>query len=495
MASARTFTALVDQDRVVVLEYRQETAGFRVIDTRTLGRRFTAPEDAADAVVELLGAMNAKRVSLSIVLQHFGSFFHTLVLPAAPDEITRPIILREIQRSFNITDPALAYVSVGSVERRESSRGEGQVPRQVLIAGAPREVVAALQRRFAKARTTVDGLTLMPEVFRRLYAALDGSTEATAMLVCLANGPHVSYFVNGRLEMAIDPPLALEGESPLDAAVIIDQLERGGIFLRQQARGTVATRLLLSAPAADYENLASTIEARTGMHVAPLGRDIGTPEMVVAMGAVLAAREGDRLDLFPRAPTLDTRVRQAVTGPSAFTTVLLTAAAVAAFWASMQFLVFRQTRQRLTLTQAQVSRASTAVAGMRSSVEGRQKIAGIRSNLAFSVEERRRVRELLMTLAESSPPGAQLDSFSVERVGEGWKTSLFGRAAGATGSAAVGAATSMFHHLQRSSLKLKSLEFQVSSYLPAKAGDSSSMAGANQLTFEITFVAPGPVQP
>jgi hypothetical protein len=496
MAQPRTFTALVDQDRVVVLEYRQEKTGFRVIDTRTETRRFATTDDAADVVIQLLKDMRARRPSLSIVLQHFGSFFHTMVLPPAADEHIRPIILREVQRSFNITDAAVAYTTAGSVERRDSPRsGTGLVPRQMLIAGAPHGVIAALHARFTKARIQVEGLTVMPEVFRRLYDALDGSTEATAMLVCLANGPHVAFFVNGRMEMAIDPPLALEGEAPLDSAVIVDQLERGAIFLRQQSRGTVATRLLLAAPAEDYEALSSTIEARTGMRVAPLGRAIGSPEMVVALGAVLAARATDRLDLFPRAPTFDARVRGAVTGPSAVTTIVLTAAAVAAFWAVMQFAVFLRTKQDVVRAQAQVAKALPSIERMRQSAEGRRRIAGIRSILAFSQEERRRIGDLLVSLAESAPAGAQLDSFTVERIGQGWKTTVFGRAAGTSGSAAVNAATGMYHRLQQRSLKLKNLDFQVSSYLPRQAADSARGPNPDQLLFTVTFVAPGPAQP
>jgi hypothetical protein len=496
MAQPRGFTALVDQDRVVVLEYHQEKAGFRVIDTRTETRRFSTPDEAADVVIQLLSEMKAKRVSLSIVLQHFGSFFHTIVLPPAPDEVIRPIILREVQRSFNITDATVAYSNAGSVERRDSPRnGGGQIPRQMLIAGAPNGVIAALHARFTKARIHVEGLTVMPEVFRRLYDALDGSTEATAMLICLANGPHVAFFVNGRLEMAIDPPLALEGEAPLDSAVIVDQLERGAIFLRQQSRGTVATRLLLSAPAADYEGLSSIIETRTGMRVAPLGRAIGSPEMVVAMGAVLAARATDRLDLFPRAPTFDARIRDAMTGPSAITTVVLTAAAVAAFWATVQFAIFLRTKRDVMAVQAQVAKALPGVAGMRQSAEGRQRIAGIRSSLAFSHEERRRVSGLLTSLAESSPAGAQLDSFSVVRVAQGWRTTVFGRAAGGSGSAALSAATGMYHHLQQGSPKLKELDFQVGAYLPRQPADSTRGATADQLLFTVTFVAPAPAQP
>lgn len=494
MARPRTFAALIDQDSVVVLEYTQEKAGFRVVDTRTAVRRFATPESVADVVIQLLQEMKAKSVSLSIVLQHFGSFFHTMVLPPAADEVIRPIILREVQRSFNITDPAIAYANGGSLERRDAPRdGVTQVPRQVLIAGAPKDVVAAFHASFTKARIRVEGLTVIPEVFRRLYAALDGSTEATAVLVCLANGPHVAFFVNGRMELAIDPPLALEGEAPLDSAVIVDQLERGSIFLRQQSRGTVATRLLLSAPTPEYEGLASTIEARTGMHVAPLGRAIGSPEMVIAMGAVLAARQDDRLDLFPRTPTIEKRIRGAVAGSSSITTGFLTAAVVAVIWAAAQFSVFTREKNDLIRLQNQVSNAIPAVTTMRQSAQGRERIAGIRSTLAFSQDERRRVSDLLSNLAASAPPGAQLDSFSVARAAEGWKTVAFGRAVGPSGAAAVGAATGMYHYLQQRSPKLKDLDFQVSSYVPRPTADPAHpQVGTDQLMFTVTFVAPGP---
>src|SRR4051812_31597817 len=207
MAVSRSFAALIDQDSIVVLEFRQEKAGFRLIDERSVTRRFTTPELAADAVVEILRELNAKSIALSVVLQHFGSFFHTLVVPPANDEMTRQVILREVQRSFNISDPTITYSEGPTVERRDAARAGGQVPRQVFIAGAPRDVVDALQQRFTKARIRVEGMTVTPDFFRRLYDALDGSTEATAVLLCLHNGPHVGFFVNGQLELAIEPPL------------------------------------------------------------------------------------------------------------------------------------------------------------------------------------------------------------------------------------------------------------------------------------------------
>ena len=148
MAPSRRFAALIDQDSVAVLEYAEERDGFRLLDTRSRSERFVSPESAADAVIDLLATLKAKNPAVSIVLQHFGSFFHTLILPPADPEHLRQIILREVQRSFNIADPVIAFAAGASVERREAARAGGQVPRQVFIAGAPRSVMDAVAERF-----------------------------------------------------------------------------------------------------------------------------------------------------------------------------------------------------------------------------------------------------------------------------------------------------------------------------------------------------------
>jgi hypothetical protein len=484
----RSFAALVDQDSVVLLEYQQEQGGFRLVDTRAQSRRFTTPEAATDAVIELLGEMKAgKNASVAIVLQHFGSFFHSLVLPPASDEHLRQIIVREVQRSFNIGDPAVAFTAGATVERRaDPARAGGQVPRQMFVAGAPRSVIESIQARLEKARVRVDGLTVIPDVFRRLYDTLDGSTEATAVLVCLHNGPHVAFFVNGQLELAIEPPLALEGEAPLDTMVIIDQLERGAIFLRQQARGTVATRLLLAAPAADYESLASTIEARTGMHVAPLGEGVGTPEAVVAMGAVLASRGPDKLDLFPRPLPFEARLKSAMAGPALISTSLLTAAAVAAFWAVMQLVVVTRARGDVERLQSQVDRSLPALATARQSAQGRERIASIRAALRESQMERAAVADLMSGIASASQPETQLDSLRVVRTADGLQTKLFCRATAATGPAAMSAARGFYTHF-RARTAFRNLEFE-SSYAPQAPGQPTAPAGED-LRFTISFVA------
>lgn len=489
MAASRSFAVLIDQDSIAILEYAQERAGFRLIGTESKSQRFASPEAAADALAEMLAGMKAKSASVSIVLQHFGSFFHTLVIPPASEEHLRPIIVNEVRRSFNIAEPAIAFTAGANVERREPARAGGQVPRHVFVAGAPKSVVDSLQARFAKARIRVDGLTVIPEVFRQLYDALDGSTETTAVLVCLQNGPHVAFFVNGQLELAIEPPLSLDGEAPLDTSVIIDQLERGAIFLRQQARGAVATRLLLSAPAADYESLASTIEARTGMRVAPLGEGIGSPESVVAMGAVIAARTENRLDFYPRPPAFDERLKTAMSGPGLLTSTLMTAAALTAFWAGLQVLAVRREGKELERVQSQVERALPTIAAAQQSATGRERIATIRSALREASLERATLADLMSHMATAPQSGTQLDSIRVERMAEGLDTRMFGRSVAATGPLAMSAATGLYRHFQAVA-GFKELGFQSAYTQRGLIAASDPTPPAEELRFTISFLAP-----
>jgi hypothetical protein len=485
MSGRRNFAALIDQDSVVLVEFEQEKSGFRLVDTRTRSERFATAEAAAVAVAELLAQMRAKNASLAIVLQHFGSFFHTLVLPPAAPEHLHAIIQREVQRSFNIADPIFAFTTGVSVERRDAARAGGQLPQQVFVAGAPRLVIESIQERLDESRIRVEGLTVVPEVFRRLYDTLDGSSEATAVLLCLHNGPHVAFFVNGQLELAMEPPLTLEGEAPLDTAVIIDQLERGAIFLRQQARGTVATRLLLAAPADMRDALASTIEARTGMHVASLGSAIGTPESIVAMGAVLAARGDNRLDLYPRPPAFEERLKSAVTGPRLFTTTLATAAAVCAFWAAMQVLAVSRERSAVESLQAQVHRALPAVETARASAQGRERIASIRTALLAASREKSAVASLMARIAAAAQPGTRLDSLRMERVPDGLQAKLFLHATAVSGPAAMSAATGFYRYFQ-SQKELKDLDFQSTYAIPATV----AVPSAEELLFTVSFIAP-----
>jgi hypothetical protein len=484
----RNFAALIDQEGVSLLEYRSESGGFRLLDTRRRSQRFESVDEAIDSLVSMLDDMSVRNATLSIVLQHYGSFFHSLALPPAAAEHIRPIIQREVQRAFNVTDAAIAYETGRSLDRPDSARAGGPGMRQTFVAGAPQHVVDAIQARLPKRRFKVDNLTVVPEVFRRLYDALDGSQEVTALLVCLPNGPHIAFFVNAVLELVIEPPIRLAGEPPIDPALIVDQLERGAIFLRQQAHGAVPTRLLLSAPADDFEALESTIEARTGMHVVPLGKDIGPPESMVAVGAVLAARHPDGLDLFPRPPAFEERLKSAMSGRGLVTTTLATAAAVAAFWAAMQILGVRREQQSLLEVQTRVERAIPALAAARQSAQGRERIASIRNALRDALAEKTSVITMMNAVPTGPAAATQLDSLHIVRVVDGVRTTLFGRAAGPSGPAAMSAAT-IFYRRFKSQSGLGNVAFE-SHFLPHTRMDASGSRTFEELSFTVSGLSP-----
>lgn len=447
LSPTRSFAATIDQDGVSLLEYSEEAGGFRIVDQRARNARMASIEAAADAVVGLLRETGARKVRLSVVLQQFGTLFQTIVVPSGTDQQLAESIRTATQRAFGGADARIAISRArndGSASRAESWDSE-----PVFVAASPAAIVERLQDRLASARVNVECLTVVPEVFRQLYRALDGSTEATAILICLHNGPHVAFFVDGRLELAIEPPPALAGDGPLQPAVVVDQLERGATFLRQHARGTVATRLLLVAPSGEHEALESAIEARTGMRVIPLGQSIGSPEAVVAMGAVLAARSIDRLDLSRRvdaAASIPTARRGRLNRPVALLTV---AAAVAAVWCGAQLLTMVNAQRDVEHLQAQVLAGDSALAKTRSG-SARGLASAVRQAAAVADADRSVAFGLLAGIATTDVAGTQLDSVSVMRDGDELRAMLFCRATVSAGPAAVEAAQRMVDRLKAS---------------------------------------------
>ncbi|HTR79655.1 MAG TPA: hypothetical protein VMH39_16180 [Gemmatimonadaceae bacterium] len=493
----RTFAALIDQDGVALIEYRRERDGFRVLGSRVETRRFETIEAAADATVDLLEAEGARRASVAVALQHFGAFYHSMALPQAADDILRPVIEREAQRIFNVADPAVAFSRGPDLERRETARGDAaKPPQQVVIAGAPRAIISALHARLAAARLSVDVVTVVPETLRRVYEALDGSAEPTAMLVCLASGAHLAFFIDRRLELAIEPQIALEGERNIDPAVVVDQVERGSVFLRQQARGAVATRLLLAAQPADYPAIAAALEGRTKLIVQPLAKSLGAPEAVVAMGAVLESRSVAALDLYPRAPTVRHRVRKAIQGPGAIPAGVVAAAGAAAIWAGVEFATFAHARTTITSLTDSISRVEASIVPVRQSVEARAGLATIRTDLDNAGVEQRRIVQALARLAAAVPAGLRFDSLSVVRAPDGWRATVRVHSTAERGGDAIRGINSLFQALQ-SSRALTNVAFDDSfGWTADEAKDSSAeprasrISGPVRVSAGLTFLVP-----
>ncbi|HVX37973.1 MAG TPA: hypothetical protein VHB25_00270 [Gemmatimonadaceae bacterium] len=434
---SRAFGALIAHDGVCLVEYETERTGMRVVEQWTDPARAQSIDEALGRLRALIEARGSRQPRVAIAIEQFGVFHHTMTLPGAADDVLLPVVRREVQRVFGVADPVVSFARGGAVERREGARAdERTAPRQLFIGGAPRAVADALTSAFRGSDIRVEVATVVPKAIHSLYEATGSSLEPTAVLVCLEGGPHLAFFLEGRLELAIDPPIALEGERH-PVPMILDQVERGTVYFRQQFRGAQATRLLLAAPADEFEALASTLESRLGVRVKPLFTGASSPAAIVAMGAVLEARHAAPLDLFPHPPTASQRIARALRGPNAIVAAAASAAMLAALWAASQFWALQSTRRESAALEAGVRQGITQVAPIRDVAQRRADAAKQVEFIRASTRERSTLAAELSEVAGALPAAVRLDSILVSRAKDGWATSIEGTAAGETTADAV----------------------------------------------------------
>ena len=433
----RSFGALVSQDSVCLVEYAAERTGIRVLEQWTDNTRSVSIDDALARLVSLLSARGARNAVLALAIEQFGVFHHVMALPDAVNDVLRPVIRREVQRVFGMADPVIVFTRGLPQERREPARADARTaPRQLFVGGAPHETIEALRDKLAEPLIDVEIVTVVPKAIHSLYEASGGALEPTAVLVCLDGGPHLSFFLAGRLELAIDPPIALDGERPA-VPMMLDQIERGAVYFRQQFRGATATRFLVAAPEGEYDTLASALEERLGVRVDPLFAGTSSPEAVVAMGAVLEAQSDTPLDLFPHAPTLSERLSVLSRGPNLAVGSASAAALIAGLWALSQFATLSSVRKNTAALQDSIQRDLSAVAPMRLVAQRRSDFAHQVEFVRTSEGERSELTTTLEAISEETPLGIRFDSLRVSRTPSGWSAAINGQATGATAAQAV----------------------------------------------------------
>lgn len=472
--ASRAFGALIANDGVCLVEYEAERTGMRIIDQWIDPARSQSIDEALGRLRALVEARGAKQPRLAIAVEQFGVFHHTMTLPGATDDVLLPVIRREVQRAFGVADSVIAFTRGAPSERREASRAdERTAPRQLLIGGAPRIVADALASAFRGSDIRVEIATVVPKSIHSLYEATGSSLEPTAVLVCLEGGPHLAFFLDGRLELAIDPPIALEGERhPIP--MILDQVERGTVYFRQQFRGAQPTRLLLAASPEDFEPLASALETRLGARVKPLFAAPSSPAAIVAMGAVLEARRAAPLDLFPHPPTMSERMARALRGPNAVVAASATAAAIALIWAASQYLSLNAATRASAQLDASVRQGIVQVAPIRSVAERRADVSRQLEFIRTSNRERATLTASLVQVASTAPAAIRFHGVQVVRSANGWLTTIEGQAVGATPAQAVRALDLFYSAIRgRSDVSAPNLD-QFDYDSPKPAGDSTA---------------------
>src|SRR5207247_1892752 len=106
--------------------------------------------------------------------------------------------------------------------------------------------VSAFGDELAAAGIELEHLTPLPQVIQRLYQQSDGSPKPTACYVELPGGPLIAFFHENQLRLVVEPPIGGDTSVALQGENLIEHLDRGNLYLRQQFRGVELGRLLIA---------------------------------------------------------------------------------------------------------------------------------------------------------------------------------------------------------------------------------------------------------
>lgn len=480
MSKDRTFAAFIAHDGVTLVEHQRENDWVRAIEQWTDLRPAASIDEAVARLSSLLVRTGARKPRLALAIEQFGVMHHLMTLPRATDTVIEPIVRRELQRVFSATDPIIAFT------RSDAPAADPKAPQQVVIAAAPKDTIDAL-RAITPAGTRIEIATVVPKAMHSLYELGGASREPTAVLVCLESGPHLAFFLDGRLELAIDPPIALEGDRPT-VEMILDQVERGAVYFRQQFRGAEATRVLLAAREDEYAEIATAIESRITARVKPLFKGAASPEAVVAIGAALEGRHRSPLDLYPHPPTAAERARALVQGPTRYVTAAVAAALVAFAWGATQVGSYAAASRETNRLRDTLATETPAIVPMRVVAQRRADLATQAQFVRDGIADRAALTETLAAIASAASEGISFDTVAVQHAGDGWSATIEGTARGTTTTQAVYGLDALLKSIRAlhtvSSAALDDFDY------PKSADDSLPRAGGPvTIAFHLSFAA------
>ncbi|MFI5230227.1 MAG: hypothetical protein ACHQWU_14225, partial [Gemmatimonadales bacterium] len=286
---------------------------------------------------------------------------------------------------------------------------------------------------------------------------------------------------------SLEPPAALANAHPLDPDLVLEQVERGTVYLRQQFRGAEARRLLLAAPATMQESLGQQLEERFGLRVQALMPRIASPEATVAMGAVLEAESEHALDIYPHPPTLFERARTSLRGAQGLATAAAAAALIAGLWATLQITGVHSAERDVQSLRDQINTSLPALAPIRGVVERRAAYSE-RIDIAERVRTERAVLTgQLAALAMTAPASVHFDSLSVTRTPNGWTVSVAGETSSNSAAESVDA-LNQFYEALRSRAGVTSPSLDQFDYPVRTLADSTARADANvKIQFRVSY--------
>lgn len=481
--STRRFAAFIERYGIFLMEYQKVRDRVDILNRTQITDQFLTAKDAAAALARMIREQHADGATVSITMRGLGTSHHLLVLPQAKPDLLRPVVSREMQRLYtDLEDPIVDFVSGELIDRRARSRPEaGTPPQEILAAAVSRPVMNGMLDTLSHDGIQVDHVTVLPRVMQKIYSEVTARDAPSAVLMLLPGGPVFGFFFDHELRLVVEPPS--EGsDAPLPSQFVIEQLERGNLYLRQQFRGAQISRLLLAAEAPEFGPLSRAIEDEMGLVVERFGPQIGSSSAIAAMGAVLDAQDGKGLNLFPAGETRKKTAERTTRRIAVMGAILI--AAMAWWWAGNGVTALMGWRTRIaTLTQA-IDRRAAPLQAVREVIKKRQETALQVSALERVAAERRKLQQLLQSLSYAAQTDVTLTSFGATRAVEGWTVNLTGSSSSYLASDAV----SSVHRFYRAVP-----QFVNGSSIALDALDWTEGAAPNPVTtiaFNLHFTAP-----
>jgi hypothetical protein len=497
-SAPRRFGALIDPDRVYVIEYARRAGGVEILNHLSVARSMPSIEEAADAVIELIRSTAAPGdAQLTATIRGFGISYHLLTLPPAGADVLAPIIDREMRRLFpDIENPLVGFAVGGHIDRRTgklaavpAKRGlpdrrssvTGEIlPLEILAAAAPRHVVSTVAGRLGRAGIRLDHLTVVPQAMARLYREVNGSPDPGAVAIMLQGSPVIGVFQDGDVRFISEPPPSDEGLSAVDVQTVIDQVGRARMYLRQHFRGADIEKIFVAADPADQAHVDAVLNAALNIEVVPLAPAMGPPAAIAALGSVLNAEAGTEMVLYPSPADLnEVAIRRRMrTWTLAAAAVCVLAVAVAAFMTVTAARAASELRTERAAADAQIARIAPAMSVIGERRANMERIMAIRAHY----EGRQQLARLINGIRLAQPPNVGLASANLTRASGGWRVQIAGTALGATGADVLEGVAEFSRELP-ARIALESFNLDSFEY----AGDAGEMSG----NFKVSFTARG----
>lgn len=496
--SPRKFGALIDPDRIYVIDYVRKPGGVEIRNHMSVARSMPSIEEAADAVVELVrSAAGPGETQLIAAIRGFGISYHLLTLPPAGADVLAPVIDREMRRLFpDIEDPLVGFAVGGHIDRRtgklapvpskkslperRSPVATGEIlPLEILAAAAPRHVVDTVSGTLRRGGIQLEHLTVVPQAMARLYREVNGSPEPAALAIMLQGSPVIGVFQDGDVRFISEPPPSEEGLSAVDVQTVIDQVGRARMYLRQHFRGADISRIFVAADPADQAHVDAVLNAALNVEVVPLAPAMGPPAAIAALGSVLNAEAGTEMVLYPSPADLlrvDAK-RRARTWTMAAAAVCILAVAVAAFMtvtATKAAGDLREERAAADAAMARIAPAMSVIGERRSNME---RVAAITAHYTG----RQHLARLVNGIRLAQPMNVGLTSASLTRVAGGWRVEITGTSVGATGADVLEGVAEFSRELP-ARVPLQGFNLDSFEY----AGDAGDMSGNFKVSFSTT---------